>query len=68
MVKNIAILASGNGTNAENIIQHFYENEHICVKLVLTNSQKAFALERARKLGVKCAYFPRSFGQRAVRF
>lgn len=61
MVKNIAILASGNGTNAENIIQHFYENEHICVKLVLTNSQKAFALERARKLGVKCAYFSKEF-------
>lgn len=60
MGKNIAILASGNGTNAENIIQHFGTTEHR-VKLVLTNSQKAFALERARKLGVKCAYFSKDF-------
>ena len=63
MTKNLAILASGSGTNAENIIQHFSENENICVKLVLANVQKAFVLERARKLGVKCAYFSKEFWQ-----
>ena len=71
MAKNIAILASGNGTNAENIIQHFKDRDDICVKLVVTNSQKAFALERARKLGVKCAYFSKEFwaeGETLLRF
>lgn len=57
MGKNIAIFASGNGTNAENIIRYFQGSEEVEVKLVLTNRQHAFALERARKLDVPCAYF-----------
>lgn len=61
MEKKIAILASGSGTNAENIIQYFSGSDEVKVKLVLTNSQKAFALERARKLGVACAYFSKPF-------
>ena len=63
MTKNLAILAYGSGTNAENIIQHFSEKKNICVKLVLTNVQKAFVLERSRKLGVKCVYFSKEFWQ-----
>jgi len=61
MTKNLAILASGSGTNAENIIQYFKGHDDVSVKLVLTNSQKAFALERARKFGVPCAYFSKQF-------
>lgn len=59
MKKKIAILASGNGTNAENIIRYFREKDSADVRLVLTNRQNAFVLERARGLGVPCFYFPK---------
>lgn len=60
MEKKIAILASGSGTNAENIIRYFREKGSDCVSLVLTNRQNAFVLERARGLKVPCAYFAKS--------
>ena len=60
MSKNIAIFASGSGTNAENIIRYFREKGSACVGLVLTNRQNAFVLERARSLDVPCAYFAKS--------
>lgn len=59
MRKNIAVLASGSGTNAENIIRYFREKGTACVALVLTNRQNAFVLERARGLGVPCFCFPK---------
>ena len=60
MRKNIAVLASGSGTNAENIIRYFREKSSACVALVLTNRQNAFVLERSRGLEVPCFYFPKS--------
>lgn len=53
-MKNIAIFVSGNGTNCENIIRHFYDNEKIGVRLVVSNRQDAYALVRASKYGVPC--------------
>ena len=52
MSKNIAIFASGNGTNAENIIRYFQNSESVNVKLVLADRETAFVLERARRLNV----------------
>ena len=63
MITNVAILASGNGTNAENIARYFMSSPDVKVSLVLTNSQKAFALQRARSLGIPCAYFSKEFWQ-----
>ena len=60
MRKKIAVLASGSGTNAENIIRYFREKSSACVALVLTNRQNAFVLERSRGLEVPCFYFPKS--------
>lgn len=57
MGKNIAVLASGSGTNAENIIRYFREKGSARVALVLTNRQNAFVLERAKGLGVPCVWF-----------
>lgn len=57
MGKNIAILASGNGTNAENIIRFFNEKGTASVVLVLTNRRKVFVLERARNLSVPAECF-----------
>lgn len=41
MSKNIAILASGNGTNAENIIRYFQNSESVNIGLVLANRETA---------------------------
>ena len=60
MRKKIAVLASGSGTNAENIIRYFREKSSACVALFLTNRQNAFVLERSRGLEVPCFYFPKS--------
>lgn len=56
-MKNIAVLASGSGTNAENIIRYFASRESGRVALVLTNRQHAYVLERAGRLGVPHACF-----------
>lgn len=63
MITNLAILASGNGSNAENIARFFLSRPDVNVSLILTNSQKAFALQRARNLGIPCAYFSKEFWQ-----
>jgi phosphoribosylglycinamide formyltransferase-1 len=52
----IAIFASGNGSNAENIITTLRDKHQISVALVVSNKQDAFALTRARKLGVDTLY------------
>ena len=59
MKKNIAIFASGSGSNTENIIRYFRENEAIQVSLVLSNRSDAYVLERAHRLGVPCNVFPK---------
>ncbi len=49
---NIAVFASGNGTNCENIIRYFADNDKVNVVLVLSNRQDAYALVRAERLGI----------------
>ena len=44
MKKNIAIFASGSGTNAENIIRFFQESESVSVALVVSNRSDAKVL------------------------
>ena len=45
MSKNIAILASGNGTNAENIIRYFQNSESVNIGLVLAPIPAARIME-----------------------
>ena len=59
MKKNIAIFASGSGSNAENIIRYFQKNDSVQVSLVLSNKSDAYVLERAHRLGVACNVFPK---------
>jgi phosphoribosylglycinamide formyltransferase-1 len=58
-MKNIAIFASGSGTNAENIIRYFSTNENAKVTLVLSNNRQSFVLKRAERLKVKNIFFDR---------
>lgn len=59
-VKKIAILASGSGTNAQNIIEYFSSNKDVRVEILLSNKPDALALKRAAKLGVQTFVFNRS--------
>lgn len=56
----IAILASGSGSNAEQITRHFEKHDKITVSLILSNKKDAFVLERAKKLGVQNDIFTRT--------
>ncbi len=57
MGKNIAVFASGSGSNAENIIRYFRENSLAHVSLVVSNRSDAYVLERAAGLGVPSRVF-----------
>jgi phosphoribosylglycinamide formyltransferase 1 len=52
----IAILASGSGSNAENVCNYF-QNSDVEVTLILTNNPSAFVIERAKKLNVPYKIF-----------
>ena len=58
-MKNIAIFASGSGTNAENIVKYFSESNNITVKLILSNNKSAYVLKRAEQLNVTHHVFNR---------
>ncbi len=58
-MRNIAILASGSGTNAENIIRCFSNSEFARVKIVLSNKAEAYVLKRAESLHVQSMFFDR---------
>ncbi len=51
-MKNIAIFASGEGTNAQNIIDYFKNSTTIKIKVVVSNNPQANVLNRAKKEGI----------------
>jgi len=53
----IAVFASGSGTNAENIINYFEDNNQIKVVYVLTNNKNAGVIERAERLNIPLKVF-----------
>jgi phosphoribosylglycinamide formyltransferase-1 len=57
--KKIAILASGSGTNAENLIRYFADNPGISIHLVLSNKKDAYVLKRAEKHNIPTMVFSR---------
>lgn len=57
---NVAIFVSGSGTNCENIIQYFRGSERYHMSLVVSNRDDAYALERAKRLGVPSAVVPKA--------
>ena len=52
-MKNIAIFASGTGSNARKIIEHFQGNTEIKVVLVISNRAKAPVLQMALEFGIE---------------
>src|SRR4029077_17128878 len=59
MRERIAILASGEGSNAENVIRYFKGHDSISVVMVLSNDPDAAVLQRARQLNVPALLFSR---------
>ncbi len=54
---NLAIFASGSGTNAENIANYFGNRHQVKISKILTNRPDAFVLERAKKLEITSEVF-----------
>ena len=57
---NIAVFASGNGSNAVNLVKTFNSGSRIRVALCLTDRENAPVIEKMKELGVEAMYFPRS--------
>jgi phosphoribosylglycinamide formyltransferase 1 len=59
-LKKIAILASGSGSNAENISNYFKTSQKGEVVIIGSNKKEAFVLERAKKLNIPSFTFTKS--------
>lgn len=59
-MKRIVIFASGNGTNAQRIIEFFQDRTDAQVVQVLTNNPRAKVLDRARDLNISALSFNRN--------
>jgi phosphoribosylglycinamide formyltransferase-1 len=57
--KRIAIFASGSGSNAQKIMEHFKKNELAEVTLILTNNPEAYVLQRADNFEIPAHVFNR---------
>lgn len=55
--RNIAIFASGNGSNAQNIVEQFKGNPTLNPCLILTNKADAYINERAKNMNIPCIVF-----------
>jgi len=58
--KRIAIFASGSGSNAQKIMEHFKRSADAEVVLVLTNNPQAFVLQRADNFEIPSHIFTRN--------
>lgn len=55
----IAIFASGNGTNAQAIMEYFQKNIQVEIKCIYSNKSSAFALTRGKNFGLDTFIFSR---------
>jgi phosphoribosylglycinamide formyltransferase-1 len=60
MKKRIAIFASGSGSNAQKIMEHFKRSPEAEVVLILTNNPQAYVLQRADNFEVPSHIFTRN--------
>lgn len=64
---NIAIFASGNGSNFENIIKEINTGnvEKVTCKVLIVDKEQAYAIERAKKLGIPYYFVnPKAFANK----
>lgn len=51
-MKNIAIFASGEGSNAQRLIDHFKDSAKARIAVIVSNNPSAYVLERAKQAGI----------------
>ena len=51
-MKRLSIFVSGNGTNLQRIVEYFADNKEVKIANVVCNNPEAYAIERAKKLGI----------------
>ncbi|MEI6411432.1 MAG: phosphoribosylglycinamide formyltransferase [Bacteroidota bacterium] len=68
MSKRIAILASGTGSNARKIMEHFQDSTEIEVALVVSNKKEAGVLDIAHEFGVETKVINRAIFQDETAF
>lgn len=56
---NIAIFASGNGTNAQAILEFFKENKQVNISCIYSNNPSAYALTRGKNFEIEAFTFSR---------
>jgi len=55
-MKNIALFASGAGSNVLNIANHFKNKPEVALSLVVTNNPKAGVIDKCQQLGLPLVY------------
>ncbi|WP_029283188.1 phosphoribosylglycinamide formyltransferase [Pedobacter sp. R20-19] len=60
MKKRIAIFASGSGSNAQKLMEHFKRSNDIEISLVLTNNADAYVLQRADNFEIPSHIFDKN--------
>ncbi len=58
-MKRIAIFASGNGSNAQNIAEYFSNSDKAKVAAIYCNNPKAYVIQRASSLSIPLILFDR---------
>ncbi|WBU90586.1 phosphoribosylglycinamide formyltransferase [Cellulophaga omnivescoria] len=58
-MKRIVLLASGSGSNVENIANYFKDNPLVTITCVLTNKRDAKVIDRCNRLNISCLHFNR---------
>ena len=56
---NVVLFASGSGSNVENIVTFFKNDNSVNITHILTNNPDAYVIERANKLGIPFKVFTR---------
>lgn len=59
-MKNIAIFASGSGTNAQNIIEYFKDESSIGINRIYSNKENAYVLNRAKNFNILTYIFDKN--------
>jgi len=59
-MQHIALFASGNGSNVQNICTYFKSSNNIKISLILTNNKNAYVIERAKLLHIPCIIFSKN--------
>ena len=60
MPKNIAIFASGSGSNAERIYDYFQGDSEVNISMILCNNPEAGVIARAERLNIPLVMFDRA--------